>query len=221
MHPCRIPPEYWRHRIQMAKSMGLNTIGVYIMWNFHDEDGVLHFDTPDRNISRFIEIVKEENLWLLFRPGPYVCAEWDFGGLPSRLLQNRTAMIRTIEDPNYKYEITQYVNQLAPQVLPHMIYNGGNVLMVQLENEYSVFKYADGEYIRYLKQLWINNNVTGPFYSADNAQHISDVVHVEGAALGVNSEHPGEWDFETAHKFDPTVPVLVSEVWTGWFSKWG
>lgn len=94
--------------------MGLNTIGVYIMWNFHDEDGVLHFDTPDRNISRFIEIVKEENLWLLFRPGPYVCAEWDFGGLPSRLLQNRTAMIRTIEDPNYKHEITQYVNQLAP-----------------------------------------------------------------------------------------------------------
>src|ERR1039457_6425588 len=88
MHPARIPKQYWRHRIQMAKAMGCNTIAAYIFWNYHElSPGVFDFTTENRNIAAFIRICKEENMWVLLRPGPYVCAEWDFGGLPSYLLK--------------------------------------------------------------------------------------------------------------------------------------
>src|SRR6476619_428672 len=81
MHPARIPKEYWRHRIQMAKAMGCNTIAAYIMWNYHETSpGVFDFKTGNRNMAEFVKICQEEDMWVLFRPGPYVCAEWDFGG---------------------------------------------------------------------------------------------------------------------------------------------
>ena len=83
MHPARIPKEYWRHRIQMAKAMGCNTISAYLFWNyFEKEPGVFDFKTSNRDIAEFMHIVKDEGMWLLLRPGPYACAEWDFGGLP-------------------------------------------------------------------------------------------------------------------------------------------
>ncbi len=84
MHPARIPVEYWRHRIQMAKAMGCNTIAAYVFWNYHEsEPGKFDFQTENHNIAQFIRIVKEEGMYLILRPGPYVCAEWEFGGLPS------------------------------------------------------------------------------------------------------------------------------------------
>ena len=88
MHPARIPPEYWRHRIRMAKAMGCNTIAAYIFWNYHESStGAFDFSTGNRDIARFVRIAQEEGMWVLLRPGPYVCAEWDFGGLPPYLLQ--------------------------------------------------------------------------------------------------------------------------------------
>jgi len=88
MHPARIPKEYWRHRIQMAKAMGCNTIAAYIFWNYHEQkEGVFDFTTENRNIAEFIKICQQESMWVLFRPGPYVCAEWEFGGLPPYLLK--------------------------------------------------------------------------------------------------------------------------------------
>ena len=88
MHPARIPHEYWRHRIQMAKAMGCNTISAYIFWNYHETSkGIFDFKSENRNLSEFIKIVKDEGMWLILRPGPYACAEWDFGGLPAYLLE--------------------------------------------------------------------------------------------------------------------------------------
>ena len=83
MHPARIPVEYWRHRIEMAKAMGCNTISAYVFWNFHEtEEGIYDFETGNHNLSEFFKIVQEEGMWLILRPGPYVCAEWDLGGIP-------------------------------------------------------------------------------------------------------------------------------------------
>src|SRR6476661_1626567 len=88
IHPARIPQEYWRHRIQMAKAMGCNTIATYIFWNYHEsKEGVFDFKTGNHNIAEFIRICQQEGMWVLLRPGPYVCAEWDFGGLPTWLLK--------------------------------------------------------------------------------------------------------------------------------------
>ncbi|MGH2553337.1 MAG: beta-galactosidase, partial [Chitinophagaceae bacterium] len=95
MHPARIPKMYWQHRIRMAKAMGCNTIAVYIFWNYHEvERGVFDFKTENRDIAEFIKICRQENMWVLLRPGPYVCAEWDFGGLPTYLLKIPDIRIR-------------------------------------------------------------------------------------------------------------------------------
>lgn len=91
MHPSRIPYQYWQHRLQMAKAMGVNTVAIYIFWNAHElEDHSFDFESPQRNISNFVQLAKDEGLYIALRPGPYICGEWDFGGLPSRFLGNRT-----------------------------------------------------------------------------------------------------------------------------------
>ena len=139
MHPARIPREYWRQRIQMAKAMGCNTIAVYVFWNYHEpKEGVFDFKTENRNIATFIKICKEENMWVLLRPGPYVCAEWDFGGLPPYLLKYADIKLRCM-DKRYMDAATRYINALAKQVQPLQCNNGGPILMVQIENEYGSY----------------------------------------------------------------------------------
>ncbi|MGZ3854065.1 MAG: beta-galactosidase, partial [Flavisolibacter sp.] len=116
MHPARIPKEYWRHRIQMAKAMGCNTIAAYIFWNYHEtKEGQFDFSSGNHNIAEFIRICKEEGMWVLLRPGPYVCAEWDFGGLPTYLLKYSDIKVRCM-DPRYFSAVTRYLARLSEQV---------------------------------------------------------------------------------------------------------
>ena len=116
MHPARIPAEYWRHRIQMAKAMGCNTIAAYIFWNYHETTpGQFDFKTENRNIAQFIRLCQQEGMWVLLRPGPYVCAEWDFGGLPSYLLKTPDIKVRCM-DPRYLAAANRYIKRLAKEV---------------------------------------------------------------------------------------------------------
>ena len=116
MHPARIPKEYWRHRIQLAKAMGCNTIAAYVFWNYHEkETGVFDFKTENRDVAEFIRICKEEGLWVPLRPGPYVCAEWDFGGLPTDLLSIPDIKIRCM-DPRYMNRVSDYISHLSKEI---------------------------------------------------------------------------------------------------------
>src|SRR5215831_19356631 len=134
MHPARIPVEYWKQRIQMAKAMGCNTIAVYVFWNYHETSpGVFDFTTGNHNIAEFIKICQQEHMWVLLRPGPYVCAEWDFGGLPSYLLKIPDIKIRCM-DERYMGPVTRYINRLSQEIKPLLCTHGGPILMVQIEN---------------------------------------------------------------------------------------
>src|SRR6185437_12982101 len=116
MHPARIPVEYWRHRIQMAKAMGMNTIAMYVFWNYHEQpEGTFDFRTGNRDIARFVQIAQEEGLWVLLRPGPYVCAEWDFGGIPTYLLADPALKIRCL-NPHYMAAVERYIHALAREI---------------------------------------------------------------------------------------------------------
>ena len=118
MHPARIPKEYWRHRIQMAKAMGCNTIAAYIFWNYHEiKPSVFDFKTENRDIAEFVKICHEEKMWVLFRPGPYVCAEWDFGGLPTYLLKIPDIKIRCM-DERYMKAVEGYIKHLSAEISP-------------------------------------------------------------------------------------------------------
>jgi beta-galactosidase len=219
MHPARILRDYWRQRIQMAKAMGCNTIAVYVFWNYHEtKEGAFDFKTKNRDIAAFIKICKEEKLWVLLRPGPYVCAEWDFGGLPSYLLKYNDIKVRCT-DKRYMDAASRYIGALAKQIAPLQCNNGGPILMVQIENEYGSYA-NDKTYLETLRKLWLKNGITVPFYTADGATpYMLEAGHIQGAAIGLDSGSSDE-DFAQAKKADAGVPSFSSETYPGWLTHW-
>ena len=130
MHPARIPAEYWQHRIQMAKAMGCNTVAAYIFWNYHETDeGKFDFTTTNHDLAKFFDLVKAEGMWALLRPGPYVCAEWDFGGIPSYLLKDPELRVRSMY-PRYMKAAERYMAALAVELKSSLVTRGGSILMV-------------------------------------------------------------------------------------------
>lgn len=220
MHPARIPKEYWRHRIQMAKAMGCNTIAVYIFWNYLEtQEGVWDFKSENRNIAEFIRICQEEKMWVLFRPGPYVCAEWDFGGLPTYLLKTPDIKIRCM-DPRYMKAVEKYVARLAREVKSLQCNYGGPIIMVQVENEYGSYG-NDKAYMEALRKLWIKNGIIVPFYTADGpTPYMLEAGSIAGAAIGLDSGGD-DAAFEQATKKNPNVPSFSSETYPGWLTHWG
>ncbi|CAN5404759.1 beta-galactosidase [soil metagenome] len=220
MHPARIPQEYWRHRIQMAKAMGCNTIAAYIFWNYQEtSEGVFDFKTGNKNVAKFIRICQEEGMWVLFRPGPYVCAEWDFGGLPPYLLKIPDIKIRCM-DTRYMSAATRYIGKLSKEIISLQCTNGGPILMVQVENEYGSFG-NDKAYMEALKKAWIKNGINVPFYTSDGpTAFMLDAGTVEGAAIGLDSGSDSS-SFAAATKHNPTVPSFSGETYPGWLTHWG
>lgn len=219
MHPARIPKMYWRHRIQMAKAMGCNTIAAYVFWNYIEEkEGVFDWKSENRDIAEFVRICQEEGMWVLFRPGPYVCGEWDFGGFPPYLLSIPDIRLRCL-DPRYMAAVTKYISEISRQLKPLLFTNGGPVLMVQIENEYGSYG-NDKEYLKALKQLWVDNGINVPFYTADGpTPFMMEAGTVEGAAIGLDSGG-SDADFEQAAKQNPDVPAFSAESYPGWLTHW-
>src|SRR3954470_12970147 len=138
MHYTRVPREVWRQKMKMAKAMGLNTIGTYVFWNVHEpQKGVYDF-TGNNDIAAFIKIAQEEGLWVILRPSPYVCAEWEFGGYPY-WLQNEAGLVVRSKEQKYLKEYRDYIMQIGKQLASLQINHGGNILMVQVENEYGSY----------------------------------------------------------------------------------
>jgi beta-galactosidase len=220
MHPARIPKEYWRHRIQMAKAMGCNTIAAYIFWNYHEtKEGEFDFKTESRDIAEFVRICQQEGMWVLFRPGPYVCAEWDFGGIPPYLLKYPDIKIRCM-DPRYMAASERYIEHLAKEIRSLQCSKGGPILMLQIENEYGSFG-NDKKYLEELRRIWIKNGIDIPFYTADGpTAFMLEAGNIDGAAIGLDSGS-SEADFEQAKKRNPNVPAFSSETYPGWLTHWG
>ncbi|MBO9617423.1 MAG: beta-galactosidase [Niabella sp.] len=220
LHPARIPKEYWKHRIQMTKAMGCNTIAVYVMWNdLETAPGKFDFKTGNRDIAAFIRLCKQEGMWVLLRPGPYVCAEWDFGGLPTYLLKTPDLKIRC-SDPRYMAAVTNYVQHLSAEVAPLQCTNGGPIVMVQVENEYGSYG-NDKTYLETLRNLWVKNGIRVPFYTADGpTPYMLEAGNIKGAAIGMDSGGD-QRAFDEAQKWNPDVPAFSSETYPGWLTHWG
>ena len=220
LHPARIPAEYWKHRIKMAKAMGCNTISAYIFWNFHEtEEGVFDFTNDNHNLSQFIKTVQDEDMWLILRPGPYVCAEWELGGIPPYLLRIPDIKLRCM-DPRYMAAAERYIARLSEEIRPYLITKGGPILMIQIENEYGSFA-NDRIYLQKLKDLWASNGIDVPTFTGDGATpHMLEAGTLPGSAVGLD---PGSSaaDFDLAAKMNPGVPVFSSETYPGWLTHWG
>ncbi len=220
LHPARIPAEYWRHRIRMAKAMGCNTIAAYVFWNYHEpSEGRFDFSSGNRDIARFVRLAQEEGMFVLLRPGPYVCAEWDFGGLPPYLLRDPELKVRCL-NPRYMAAAERYMTELAKVVRPLLVTRGGPILMVQIENEYGSYG-NDRAYVARLKDVWVTLGIDVPFFTADGpTPHMLEAGHVEGAAVGLDSGSE-EKHWALARSIVPGVPIFSSETYPGWLTHWG
>jgi len=220
LHPARIPAEYWKHRIKMVKAMGCNTISAYIFWNYHEaEEGVFDFSKDNRNLAQFIETVQDENMWLIIRPGPYVCAEWELGGIPPYLLRIPDIKLRCM-DPRYMAAAERYITRLSEEIRPFLITRGGPILMIQIENEYGSYA-NDRNYIQKLKHIWAANDIDVPTFTGDGATPwMLEAGTLPGSAVGLDPGNSSE-GFELAAKMNPGVPVFSSETYPGWLTHWG
>jgi len=220
MHPARIPKIYWRHRIQMAKAMGCNTIAAYIFWNYVEtKPGVFDYRSESRDVAAFIKLCQNENMWVILRPGPYVCGEWDFGGIPSYLLKIPDIKVRCA-DPRYLTAVDRYIKSLAAQVKHLQCNTGGPMLMVQIENEYGSYG-NDKNYITHVGKQWRTAGITIPFYTSDGpTPHMLDAGTIDGGAIGLDSGG-NQGDFITAQKHNPNVPLFSGETYPGWLTHWG
>ncbi|MDP4245032.1 MAG: beta-galactosidase [Bacteroidota bacterium] len=219
MHYPRIPREYWRDRMKMAKAMGLNCIGTYVFWNAHEaEEGKYDF-TGNNDIAGFVRIAKEEGLWVVLRPSPYVCAEWEFGGYPWWLLRDSTVKVRS-KDPRFVDAYRRYINELSRQLTPLLITHGGNILMVQIENEYGSYS-NDKSYLELNRRLFRQAGFDGILFTCDGADKMGN-GYLPGYLPAVNGEENPTAAKEVIRKYhEGKGPFYLAEWYPGWFDNWG
>jgi len=222
MHPPRIPRDYWRHRIQMAKAMGMNTIAVYVMWNFHEtSEGTFEFDTDEQDVEAFIRLCQDEGMWVLLRPGPYICGEWDLGGLPAYLLAHDDIQLRVSSqrDRRYMDAAKRYIAELVPRIKPLMSENGGPILMLQIENEYATYG-NDVAYLEEIRDAWVQGGIPGPFFTDDGVKQLQESrTALEGCAIALSG--PKVHDVAKICETFPGSTVMGGELYPGFFTHWG
>jgi beta-galactosidase len=219
LHYTRIPKEAWRHRMQMAKAMGLNTIGTYVFWNVHEPQKGIYDFAGINDIAAFVRIAQEEGLWVVLRPSPYVCAEWEFGGYPYWLQNEKGLVVRTINTPFLKaYE--KYILEIGKQLAPLQINHGGNILMVQVENEYGFYS-NDKEYLKVNKELFIKAGFDGLLYTCDPAAKVAD-GYLPGLLPAVNGlDSPEKVKTLVRRYHGGKGPFYIAEWYPAWFDWWG
>lgn len=217
MHYPRIPKEYWRDRLKRAKAMGLNTVSAYVFWNFHErQPGVFDFE-GQADLAEFVRTAQEEGLFVLLRPGPYVCAEWDFGGYPYWLQKDKKMVWRS-NDERFLAACERYINRLGKELAPLTVTNGGNIIMVQVENEYGSYA-ADKVYLGKLRDMITAAGFNVPLITCDGGGQM-EAGYVEGALATVNGV-VGEDIFKAVDRVQPGGPYFVAEFYPAWFDVWG
>lgn len=217
MHYARIPHEYWRDRLKRARAMGLNTISVYVFWIFHEsQPGEFDF-SGQADVAEFVRLAQEEDLYVILRPGPYACAEWDFGGYPSWLLKEKDMVYRS-KDARFLQYCERYIKALGEQLAPLTINNGGNILMVQVENEYGSYD-ADKEYLAALRDMIKEAGFNVPLFTCDGGGQV-EAGHIDGALPTLNGVF-SEDIFKIIDKYHPGGPYFVAEFYPAWFDVWG
>ncbi len=221
LHYPRIPKPYWDQRIKLCKALGMNTVCLYVFWNAHEEKPGVYDFTGQKDLAEFCRLCQANGMYVILRPGPYVCAEWEMGGLPWWLLKKKDIRLRE-DDPYFIERVALFEEQVANQVKDLTIQNGGPIIMVQVENEYGSYgrnkKYV-GE-IRDIVRKHFGNEIT--LFQCDWASNfhlngLDDLVWTMNFGTGANIDQ----QFARLKQMRPDSPLMCSEFWSGWFDKWG
>ncbi|XP_056312467.1 beta-galactosidase [Danio aesculapii] len=224
IHYNRIPRVYWKDRLLKMYMAGLNAIQTYVPWNFHEPVPGQYDFSGDRDLEQFLQLCQDIGLLVIMRPGPYICAEWDMGGLPAWLLKKKDIVLRS-SDPDYLAAVDKWMGNLLPIIKRYLYQNGGPIITVQVENEYGSYFACDFNYMRHLSQLF-------RFYLGEEAV----LFTTDGAGLGylkcgslqglyaTVDFGPGAnvtAAFEAQRHAEPRGPLVNSEFYTGWLDHWG
>jgi len=218
MHYFRVHEGHWGHRLAMLRAMGLNCVETYVPWNWHEPEPGRFRDVAA--LGRFLDAAREAGLWAIVRPGPYVCAEWENGGLPSWLTAEAGARVRT-GDERCLRRVADWFGRVAEEVVPRQIGRGGPVLMVQVENEYGSYG-SDAGYLRRLAGLLRDVGVTVPLFTSDGPEdHMLSGGTLPGVLATVNFGSHAREAFGALRRYRPDGPLMCMEFWCGWFDHWG
>ena len=220
LHYFRVVPEYWRDRLEKMRAFGLNTVETYVAWNLHEpRPGEFHFD-GGLDLVRFSEVAAEVGLKVIVRPGPYICSEWDFGGLPAWLLNDPQMQVRCMYPP-YLAAVDRCFGALLPRLKPLLASNGGPIIAMQVENEYGGYG-NDQNYLQWLTAGLRQRGVDVLLFTSDGPRDgqqqgggIPDILRT------VNFAFDADEAFAKLREYQPDGPLMVTEFWSGWFDHWG
>ena len=220
LHYFRVHPDLWADRIHKARLMGLNTIETYVPWNEHSPQRGTFSTAAGLDLARFLDLVAAEGMFAIVRPGPYICAEWDNGGLPGWLFTDPEVGVRRNE-PRYMAAIAEYFAALLPIVAARQIDRGGPVILVQIENEYGAYG-NDKQYLEALVELNRAGGITVPLTTIDQP---TDQMLADGGLPGLHKTASfgsrANERLAVLRKHQPTGPLMCAEFWDGWFDFWG
>ncbi|WP_409237637.1 glycoside hydrolase family 35 protein [Streptomyces sp. PA5.6] len=218
MHYFRVHEAQWGHRLAMLRAMGLNCVETYVPWNLHEPCPGTYRDVEA--LGRFLDAAHEAGLWAIVRPGPYICAEWENGGLPHWLTGAVGARART-RDEEYLGHVGRWFRRVLPQVVGRQWHRGGPVIMVQVENEYGSYG-SDGVYLRRLADLLLAEGVEVPLFTSDGPEdHMLTGGSIPGILATANFGSGARAGFATLRRHRPEGPLMCMEFWCGWFDHWG
>ena len=224
IHYFRIQPEDWYHSLYNLKALGFNTVETYVPWNMHEpKKGQFDFQGI-LDIEKFLNIAQDLGLYAIVRPSPFICAEWEFGGMPAWLL-TEDMRIRS-SDASYLQAVADYYDELLPRLVPRLLDKGGNILMMQVENEYGSYG-EDKDYLRAIRQMMLDRGVDCPLFTSDGPWRatlragtlIEEDLFVTGnfgSKAGYNFAQMQEFFDEHGKKW----PLMCMEFWDGWFNRW-
>ena len=221
VHYPRIPKAYWEHRIKMCRSLGMNTLCLYVFWNIHEQrEGQFDF-TGQNDVAEFCRLAQKLGMYVIVRPGPYVCAEWEMGGLPWWLLKKKDILLRE-QDPYFMERVKMFEHKVGEQLAPLTLENGGPIIMIQVENEYGSY----GENKPYVSEIRdCLRSIYGKqmtLFQCDWSSNfwkngLDDLVWTMHFGTGADIDQ----QFRKLGELRPTAPKMCSEFWSGWFDKWG
>ena len=221
VHYPRIPRPYWEHRIKMCKALGMNTLCLYVFWNIHEQqEGVFDF-TGQNDVAEFCRLAQKNGMYVIVRPGPYVCAEWEMGGLPWWLLKKKDIRLRE-RDPYFMERVRIFEKEVGKQLASLTIENGGPIIMVQVENEYGSYG-VDKPYVSEIRDIVKESGFDKvTLFQCDWSSNftnngLDDLVWTMNFGTGANIDE----QFRRLKELRPNSPLMCSEFWSGWFDKWG
>ncbi|KAM9453153.1 beta-galactosidase-1-like protein 2 isoform 1-T1 [Salvelinus alpinus] len=217
IHYFRVPRAYWEDRLLKMRACGVNTLTTYVPWNLHEpERGVFNFQ-DQLDLKAYISLAAELGLWVILRPGPYICAEWDLGGLPSWLLRDKNMKLRTTY-PGFTEAVNSFFDKLIPIIKPLQFEEGGPIIAVQVENEYGSYA-KDEQYMPFIKEALLSRGTNELLLTSDNREGLK-CGGVDGVLKTVNLQRLAYGTIQYLAYIQPQKPLLVMEYWSGWFDVW-